>query len=98
MQRTRKKPGQVEISAWDRFCENHAGVYPPTLAAARLKLTLQGVYAAADRGWIAFFMIGHVRYYSRRDVESYRWTGSRKFRDNRPRPLYSGKKDETLTS
>jgi len=96
MNKTRGKVGQVEVCAWERFCENHAGVLPPTLAAARLRMSLQGVYAASERGWIAFFMLGRTRYYSRRDVESYRWTASKKFRDNRPMPPYKGARNENF--
>jgi len=58
-------------------------------------MTVQGVHAAADRGWIKYFMVGRERFYSRRDVCNYRWTGSRKFKDNRPLPPHVGKQDQT---
>jgi len=85
------------VAAWDQFLSSEGGVYPPKLAAAFLKLTVQGVHAASDRGWIKYFRIGRERFYSAKDVRDYRWTGSRKFRDNRPAPRYRGTQDQTPT-
>jgi hypothetical protein len=77
------------VAAWERFCEDEAGVFPGSIAAAYLRMTAQGVHAAAQRGWLKWFPIGRVRYYSRRDCVHYRWHISRKFEDNRPRPQYA---------
>lgn len=75
--------------------EHQAGV-PAWLAAQYLRLTPQGLTAAADRGWIAYFQHGRNRMYSLRDVERYRWH-SHKFRDNRPLPPYpAGGAGETV--
>lgn len=71
------------LAAWERFLEVHLGCYPASIAALKLRMTATGVYNAADRGHIAFFLVGRDRWYSRRDVIRYRWENSRKFRDNR---------------
>jgi hypothetical protein len=59
------------LARWDRFCTEQSGVYPATMAAIKLRMTTQGVYQAAERGWIAYFQIGRDRWYSRRDVCRY---------------------------
>lgn len=59
------------LARWDRFCTEQSGVYPATIAAVKLRMTTQGVFQAAERGWIAFFQIGRDRWYSRKDVSRY---------------------------
>ena len=76
------------VAAWERFLEDECGVFPGSIAAAYLRMTPQGVHAAAQRGWLKWFPIGRVRYYSRKDCVRYRWHVSRKFQDNRPQPQY----------
>jgi hypothetical protein len=77
-----------DVAAWERFCEEESGVYPPYMAAAYLKMTIQGVYAAANRGWLRYFVIGRERFYSRRDCVEYRWTVAKSYRDARPLPKF----------
>jgi len=88
----------MQLAAWDRFLESHHGVYPASLAAAKLRMSPQGVFQASERGWIAFFSVGRNRWYSRRDVIRYRWNASRRFRDNRPLPPYQKPKNYGVTS
>jgi hypothetical protein len=83
------------VAAWNRFLLDEGGVYPPKLAAASLKITVQAVYSASEKGWIKYFRIGRERFYSCKDVHNYRWTGSRKYRDNLPGPQYKGAQDAT---
>ena len=59
---------------------------PASIAAIKLRMSPQGVYQAAQRGWIDFFSVGRDRWYSRRDVIAYRYTVARNYRDNRPLP------------
>jgi len=80
-----------DLTAWnsfERFQELHLGAVPSWLAAEYLRMTPQGVFQAAQRGWIAFFQHGRNRLYSRKDLVKYRWTVSRKYRDTRPQPPY----------
>lgn len=81
------------VSAWNRFLQDEGGCYPPRLAAAYLRMTIQAVYSASEKGWIRYFKIGRERFYSARDVHDYRWTGSRKFKDARSRPRFGGRQD-----
>lgn len=76
----------MELDRWERFLELHAGVYPATIAAVKLRMSPQGVYQAAQRGWIAFFSVGRTRWYSRKDVVAYRFTRARAFIDLHPKP------------
>ncbi len=78
---------RVVFQAFEKFIEEHSGGIPATIAAGWLRMTPQGLYQAAERGWIAYFQHGRNRIYSRRDVLRYRWH-SRKFRDNRECPPY----------
>jgi hypothetical protein len=77
------------VASWERFCEDECGVFPASIAAAYLRMTMQGVHAAAKRGWLRWFPVGRVRYYSRRDCVRYRWEVSRKYEDNRSFPKYA---------
>jgi len=88
----------MSLASWERFLEVHQGCYPAAIAAIKLRMSPQGVFQASERGWIAFFSVGRNRWYSRRDVIRYRWAGSRKFRDNRPIPLYQKPKNYAVTS
>jgi len=95
---SKEKPNRKEVdfvAAWDRFVENEKGAYPPRIAALYLRMTVQGVHSAADRGWIRYFMIGKERFYSRRDVVAYRWNVSKKFKDNRLLPSFVGSQNCT---
>jgi hypothetical protein len=92
---TEKRKASDFVSAWHRFLLNEGGAYPPKVAGARLKITIQAVYAAADKGWLRYFRIGRERFYSARDVHNYRWSGARKFRDSLPGPQYCGAQDQT---
>lgn len=71
------------------FCEKHLKAVPGWLAADYLKMSPQGVYQAAERGWIAYFQHGRNRIYSWKDIVQYRHT-SKKFKDNCPRPHKAG--------
>lgn len=72
-----------ELDRWERFLEVQRGCYPASIAATKLRISPQGVYQAAERGWITFFQVGRNRWYGRSDVIKYRWERSRRFRDNR---------------
>ena len=76
----------IRLDNWRRFTDQQGGVYPARLAADALRMTTQGVWKAAQRGWIAFVRDGRSLYYGKKDVENYRWSISRKFKDSRPRP------------
>lgn len=69
------------MDAFEKFCDKHIRAVPGWLAAEYLKMTPQGLYQAAERGWIAYFQHGRNRIYSWKDVVSYRYQ-SRKFKDN----------------
>ncbi|BCU78888.1 hypothetical protein llg_36030 [Luteolibacter sp. LG18] len=73
-------------AAYERFLEEHRGAVPAWLAAQYLDMTPQGVFQAAERGWLAYFQHGRNRLYSRKDLVAYRWNCSRKFADTRVRP------------
>ena len=83
---------------YERFCEKHGGVYPASIAAIKLRMSPQGVYQAAQRGWLDFFSVGRDRWYSRKDVLAYRFTVSKKYRDCRPLPPYPPRSGESATS
>jgi hypothetical protein len=74
------------MQAYEMFCDKHLRAVPGWLAAEYLKMTPQGLYQAAERGWIAYFQHGRNRLYSYKDVVTYRHTASRKFKDNSGRP------------
>jgi len=80
----------MELAGWERFLDVQLGCYPASIAVIKLRMTPQGVYQASERGWITFFQVGRNRWYGRKDVITYRWEQSRKYRDNRifpsPRP------------
>jgi hypothetical protein len=76
------------MDAFERFCHQHCFAVPSFIAADYLSMTPQGLYQAAERGWIAYFQHGRNRWYSYRDVIRYRWQ-SRKFKDNHPSPPYA---------
>lgn len=76
----------IRIDNWRRFQWKQGGIYTPQIAADVLRMTRQGVWKAAQRGWIAFVRDGRQLYYGKKDVENYRWSISRKFKDSRPRP------------
>lgn len=86
------------LAAFDRFLEQHQGCYPASIAALKLRMSPQGVYQASQRGWIAFFSVGRDRWYSRKDVISYRWNASRRFKDSRPLPPYRHVQSFDVTS
>lgn len=87
MANPRVKQGQaMDLDRWEKFLEVQCGCYPSTLAAVKLRMSPQGVYQAAERGWITFFQVGRNRWYGRKDVIRYRFEVSKKFRDNRPLP------------
>jgi len=88
----------MQIASWERFLEVHQGCYPAQIAAAKLRMSPQGVYQASERGWIAFFSVGRNRWYSKRDVIRYRWEASKQYRDNRPLPPYKHPKNYAETS
>lgn len=69
------------MDAFEKFCDTHLRAVPGWLAADYLKMTPQGLYQAAERGWIAYFQHGRNRIYSWKDVVRYRHH-SRKFKDN----------------
>ena len=75
------------MDALERFCQVHGFAVPSSVAADYLRMSPQGLYQAAERGWIAYFQHGRNRWYSYRDVVRYRWQ-SKKFKDNRPAPIY----------
>jgi hypothetical protein len=77
------------MQAFEMFCEKHLKAVPGWLAADYLRMTPQGVYQAAERGWIAYFQHGRNRIYSWKDIVQYRHT-SKKFKDNCPRPHKPG--------
>lgn len=81
-----KDKQQRTLAAYDKFLESQGGAYPATLAAWFLRMSPQGVYNAADRGWITFFQVGRNRWYGKKDLVRYRWEVSKKFKDNRPLP------------
>jgi len=87
-----RKPNRVKalshFSAFERFCETHGKAVPSMLAAEYLQITPQGLYNAADRGWIAYLKIGRDRWYSYNDIIRYRWHGSKKFLDTQPKAPY----------
>lgn len=76
----------MELAAWERFLEVQLGCYPASIAAIKLRMSSQGVYQASERGWLTFFQVGRNRWYGRKDVITYRFEQSRRFRDNRPLP------------
>jgi hypothetical protein len=78
---------QAQLARWNRFLESEAGCYPASLAAICLRMTSQGVYQAAQRGWIVFFQVGRNRWYGKKSVHFYRDSVSRKFPSNRPLPF-----------
>jgi len=79
------------MAAFERFIEKHGSAVPSWLAADYLKMSPQGLFQAAERGWIGYFQHGRNRLYSYRDVIRYRWQ-SKKFKDNSPlRPYAPGK-------
>lgn len=88
---TRKEA--LRVVAWERFMEQERGFFPPSIAAACLKMTPQGVRAASDRGWIRFFQIGTERFYSRRDVLKYVHNPSRRGSPSRPVPPFVGRQN-----
>lgn len=81
----------IRLHNWRLFSEMHGGIYTARIAADALRMTTQGVWKAAQRGWIAFTRDGRQLFYSKKDVENYRWTISRKFKDSRPLPASAPK-------
>lgn len=77
------------MQAFEMFCDQHLRAVPAWLAADYLQMSPQGLYQAAERGWIAYFQHGRNRVYSWKDVVSYRHR-SKKFADNDPRPHKEG--------
>jgi len=77
-----------ELMAFDRFAEEQGGTYTAQMACAFLKLTLQGVDYAARTGGLKFINFGRNRFFGRNSVMNYRWSLSRKFKDN-PRLNFS---------
>lgn len=61
-----------QLQAWDRFVLEENGALPATIAAMKLGITTQGLYQAAERGWIKFFKIGRDRWYGRKSVNRYK--------------------------
>ena len=88
------------MDAFEKFCDKHIRAVPAWLAAEYLKMSPQGLYQAAERGWIAYFQHGRNRIYSWKDVVTYRHH-SRKFKDNsdgRPHRPGEGKFEFDLES
>ena len=79
-----------EVARWEVFLETEKGFYPPKIAAAKLGLTVQGVRAASDRGWLRYFQIGTERFYSRRDVVNYEHNPRRKNAVTKYSPPHKG--------
>lgn len=77
-----------ELIAYDRFAEEQGGIYTAQMVCAFLKLTLQGVDYAARTGGLKFICYGRNRFFGRKSVINYRWSLSRKFKDN-PRMSFS---------
>jgi hypothetical protein len=76
------------MDAFERFCHLHCFAVPSFIAAKFLNMSPQGLYQAAERGWIAYFQHGRNRWYSYRDVMRYRWQ-TKRFKDNSPPPPYA---------
>lgn len=83
---------ELQLAGWERFLDQQLGCYPAGIAALKLRMTTQGVYQASERGWITFFQVGRDRWYGRKDVITYRFERSRKFKDTRPQPSPAPKK------
>lgn len=81
-----RKTGEL-LAAWDRFCEREKGFFPPKIAGLYLGLTPQGLYAAADRGWLRFFKVGSERFYSFTDLIAYKRAGLAREEGARLTPL-----------
>lgn len=77
-----------DLLAFDRFAEEQGGTYTAQMVCAFLKLTLQGVDYAARTGGLKFICYGRNRFFGRKSVFNYRWSLSRKFKDN-PRMSFS---------
>lgn len=77
-----------ELIAFDRFADEQNGTYTAQMVCAFLKLTLQGVDYAARTGGIKFVCYGRNRFFGKNSVQNYRWSLSRKFKDN-PRMSFS---------
>lgn len=65
--------------AFDIFSDDQGGTYPPGLAAHFLRLSVQGLTSAANRGRIRFTTWRGVRHYGKKSVLEYRRYYSRKF-------------------
>jgi hypothetical protein len=77
-----------DLLCYDRFAMEQGGTYTAQMVAAFLKLTLQGVDYAARTGGIKFVNYGRNRFFGKKSVIDYRWSLSRKFKDN-PRLSFS---------
>jgi hypothetical protein len=75
---------------WFWFLVEHGGAYPPRLAAAYLRITVQSVLLASRKGWIRRFQVGRENFYSAKDVRNYWHSAAARNRERRPRPQYSG--------
>jgi hypothetical protein len=95
LRKTKERPVSQKqamlLDRFDKFLEKELGCYPASIASIKLRMTSQGVFQASERGWIKYFSIGRNRLYSRRDVVSYRWNISRKYRDTGHFPLGSAR-------
>lgn len=85
---TARRRKMDELLAYDRFAEEQAGTYTAQMVCAFLKLSLQGVDYAARTGGLKFICYGRNRFFGRKSVQNYRWSLSRKFKDN-PRMSFS---------
>jgi hypothetical protein len=76
-----------QLARWRQFEERECGFFPPGIAALYLGMTVQGLYASADRGWIRFIKVGSERFYSYSDLAHYRKASRKRFDEAAVTPL-----------
>lgn len=66
-----KRKERDELLSFEKFAADQGGIYPASLAAVVLRMSCPGVWAAGERGCLAFCQVGRVRYYGRSSVRQY---------------------------
>jgi hypothetical protein len=81
------------VVKWNDFLRDNGGAYPPRVAALYLRVQVQTVRAASERGWIRRFLVGRENFFSRRDLVNYWQVAARKNRGNRSFPRFLDSRD-----
>jgi hypothetical protein len=87
---SKRRRKMEELLAFDRFAAEQGGTYTSQMVCAFLKLTIQGVDYAARTGGLKYVCFGRNRFYGKKSVQNYRWSLSRKFKDNPRLPFSPG--------